>query len=162
MWLRRFLALAGPLLADEGKACPERDLALDCEDLYNARCDAEGVPYDRAARTKTPDLSASQAAFAHHLLLDVGAKRDGAWYLKDGTRVRVVNGVGQAMNSVKGRYKEPSAAVQPDIVVCAGAVDLSVPGHLLGAGDDTSIVRPSGGGTARWMTLEQAREELRI
>ncbi len=66
------------------------------------------------------------------------------------------------MNSVKGRYKESPAAAQPDIVVCAGAQDLSVPGNLISAGDDKSIVRPSGGGTARWMTLEQARGELGI
>jgi hypothetical protein len=162
LWLRRFFALAEPLLTNEGKACPERDLAIDCEDLYNARRDGEGVPYNRAARTKAPAPSASQAAFAHHLLLDGGATRDGAWYLKDARRIRVVNGVGQAMNSVRGCYKEPPAAAQPDIVVCAGAQDLSVPGNLISAGNDKSIIRPSGGGTARWMTLEQARRELGI
>jgi hypothetical protein len=162
VWLRRFFTLAEPLLAGEGKACPERDVAIDCEDLYNARRDGEGVPYNRAARTKAPAPSASQAACVHHLLLDGGATRDGAWYLKDGQRIRVVNGAGQAMNSVRGCYKEPPAAVQPDIVVCAGAQDLSVPGNLISAGDDKSIIRPSGGGTARWMTFEQARRELGI
>jgi hypothetical protein len=162
VWLKRFLALAEPLLTDEGKACPARGLALDCEDLYNARRDGEGVPYNHAARTKAPAPSASQAAFAHHLLLDGGATRDGAWYLRNGQRIRVVNGVGQAMNSVRGRYKEPPAAAQPDIIVCAGAQDLSVPGNLIGAGGDRNIIRPSGGGTARWMTLEKARGELGI
>src|SRR5260221_2976755 len=116
VWLKRFLALAEPLLTGEGKACPERGLALDCEDLYNARRDGEGVPYNRAARTKAPAPSASQAAFAHHLLLDGGATRDGAWYLKDDRRIRVVNGVGQARDSGRARYKEPPAAAQPDIV----------------------------------------------
>jgi hypothetical protein len=162
VWLKRFLALAEPLLTDQGKACPERVLALDCEDLYNARRDGEGVPYNHAARTKTPAPSASEAAFAHHLLIDSGATRDGAWYLKNGRRIRIVNGAGQAMNSVRGRYKEPPAAPQSDVVVCAGAQDWSVPGNLISAGDDKSIVRPSGGGTARWITLEQARGEIGI
>jgi hypothetical protein len=162
VWLKRFLALAGPLLADEGKPCPARDLTLQCDDLYNARLDGEGVPYNRAARTKAPAGSASQAALAHHLLLNAGATREGAWYLKNERRIRVVNGVGEAMKSVRERYKEPPGAPQPDIIVCAGAMDLSVPGNLIGAGDDTNIVRPSGGGTARWMTLEQARGELEI
>ena len=31
------------------------------------------------------------------------------------------------MNSVRQRYNEPPAAAQPDIVVCAGAMDLAVP-----------------------------------
>lgn len=162
VWLKRFLGLAAPLLTDEGKPCPERDLALNCDELYNARLDGEGEPYNRAARTKAPAPSASQAAFAHHLLLNAGATREGAWYLKDERRIRVVNGVGQAMNSVRGRYKESPATTQPHIVVCAGAQDLSVPGNLIGAGDNKNIVRPSGGGTARWITLEQAREELGI
>jgi hypothetical protein len=162
VWLKRFLRLAEPLLTEIGKACPERNLALDCEDLYNARRDGEGVPYNRAARTKAPAASAAKAALAHHLLLDAGAMRDGAWYLKDGRRIRVVNGVGQAMNSVRGQYKEPPAAAQPDIVICAGAEDLSVPGNLISPGEDKSIVRPSGGGTATWMTFEQARGELQI
>lgn len=162
VWLKRFLDLAEPLLTAEEKPCPVRDLALHCDDLYNARLDGEGVPYNRAARTKAPATSASQAAFAHHLLLNAGATREGAWYLKDGRRIRVVNGVGQAMKSVREHYKEPPAATQPDIVVCAGALDLPVPGHLIGAGGDKDIVRPSGGGTAHWMTLEQARGELEI
>ena len=134
----------------------------DCDDLYNSRRDAEGIPYSRAARTKTPAAVSAQAAFVHHLLLHAGAAHEGPWYIKDGRRIRIVHGAGQALNSVRQRYFEPPAAIQPDIVVCAGAMDLAVPGYLMNHGDSQSVVRPTGGGSANWMTLEQARGELVI
>ncbi len=162
VWLKRFFALAEPLLTAEGKACPPVAPTLSCDDLYNSRRDGEGVPYNRAARTKAPAAVSAQAAFVHHLLLQAGAVHEGPWYIKDGRRIRIVHGAGQAMNSVRQKYNEPSAAAQPDIVVCAGAMDLSVPGYLMNHGDGQSVVRPRGGGSASWMTLEQARGELAI
>lgn len=162
VWLRRFFSLAGPLLADEGRPCPVIDPALNCDELYDGRRDAEGVPYNRAARTKEPSAMSAQAAFVHHLLVQAGATHEGSWYVKEGRRIRVIHGAGQAMNSVRQRYNEPPAAAQPDIVVCAGAMDLAVPGNIMKPGDSQSVIRPSGGGSARWLTLEQAREELAI
>jgi len=74
----------------------------------------------------------------------------------------VVQGAGQGLNSVRERYKEPPALEQPDIVACAGALDLRVPGKLISSGTGSSVVRPGPGGGASWMTLEQARGELGI
>jgi len=51
---------------------------------------------------------------------------------------------------------------QPDIVVCAGAMDLGVPGNLMKPGEGQSVVHPTGGGSATWLTLEQARGALAI
>jgi hypothetical protein len=162
VWLRRFFALAAPLLAAEGKPCPAFETDLSCDELYNYRRDAEGVPYNRAAQTKEPVAASAQTAFVHQLLLQAGATLEGPWYLKDGTLVRVVHGAGRGINSVRERYNEPPAALQPGIVVCAGALDLSVPGNLMNSGESQSVVRPSSGGIARWLTLEQARGELAI
>ena len=162
VWLKRFFALAEPLLTAEGKTCPAIDPALSCDELYDGRRDAEGVPYNRAAQTKEPMAVSAQAAFVHHLLLQAGATHEGSWYLKEGRRIRVVHGAGQAMNTVRQRYNEPPAAAQPDIVVCAGAMDLAVPGNLMKPGEGQSVVRPLGGGSAQWLTLEQARGDLAI
>jgi hypothetical protein len=74
----------------------------------------------------------------------------------------VVHGAGQALHTVRERYTEPPGSPQPDIVVCAGSQVPAVKGKLISSGTGSSIVRPSGGGTARWMTLEQARGELGI
>ena len=48
------------------------------------------------------------------------------------------------------------------IVVCAGAMDLTVPGNLMQPGNGQSVVRPTGGGSASWLTLDQARGVLAI
>jgi hypothetical protein len=135
---------------------------MNCEDLYKRRCDAEGIPYDHAARMKEPPRHAAEAALLHHLLIHAGATRDGPWYVYGGRRIRIVEGAGQMLNSVRERYKEPPAWGQPDIVSCAGARDVPVPGKLISSGAGLSIVRPGPGSGVRWMTLEQTRRELGI
>lgn len=161
-WLRKFYALGEPLLTAAGKTYSPVDPVMNCEDLYNCRCDVEGVPYNRAAQMRQPPNEAAYASFFHHLLIQAKATRDGPWYKHGGKRVRIVQGAGQNLNSVRARYDEPPALDQPDVVVCAGALDLAVPGSLVSPGVGASIVRPSGGGAAQWMTLEQARGELAI
>jgi hypothetical protein len=120
------------------------------------------VPYNRAARLKQPPAHAEEAAFFHHLLLQASATRNGPWYDHGGRRIRVVQGAGQSLNVVRQRYKEPPALPQPDLVVCAGAVDPRTPGRIIATGAGASIIRPAPGGTAHWITLEQARGELSI
>jgi len=135
---------------------------MDGDDLYDCRRDAEGVPYNRAARRKTPPADAAIASFLHHLLIGAPAAREGAWYRIGVNRVRVVNGAGRDMNSVRDQYREPTALSAADVVVCAGAADLGVPASIIGPGGGASIVHPSGGGGARWITVDQARREFGI
>jgi hypothetical protein len=162
VWLKRFYALAKPLLEAEGKVYAAIDPNLPIDELYDLRRDAEGTPYDKAASTKHPAGHAASAAFLQMLLLQAHATRHGAWYDHNGKRVRVVQGAGEDINTVRERYKEPPAAVQPDVIVCAGALDLSVPGHLISSGAGSSVVRPAAGGGIPWLTLEQARAEFHL
>jgi hypothetical protein len=161
-WLKKFYALGEPLLAAADKPYAAIDPDMNVDDLYDCRRDCEGVPYSRAAQMKEPAPAAAQASFFHHLLVQAGATREGPWYKYGGKRVRIVQGAGRDLKSVQEKHKEPPAADHPDVVVCAGAVDLAVPANLMGPGVDSSVVRPSGGGGAKWMTLEQARGELAI
>ncbi|MGD0973439.1 MAG: hypothetical protein ABR866_05085 [Candidatus Korobacteraceae bacterium] len=162
VWLKKFYALGEPLLTAEGKPYSPIDPAMSCEELYDCRRDAEGIPYNRAARLKEPSHEAAQASYFHHLLIQAKATPDGAWYKHGGKRVRVIQGAGQGLNSVRDRYKEPPALPQADIVVCAGSLDLGAPGSLIGPGVGASIVRSTGGGGAQWMTLDQARGVMAI
>lgn len=162
VWLKKFYALAKPSLEAEGKPYSPVDPDLPIDQLYDLRRDAEGTPYDRAAHAKEPPVHAASAAFMQSLLLQAHATRHGAWYEYNGKRVRVVQGAGQGLNTVRERYKEPPAAAQPDIIVCAGAHDLSVPGHLISSGAGASVVRPAPGGGTPWLTLEQARAEFHL
>lgn len=163
-WVRKFYALGALLVASGGGAGspgPTPD-TLEGDALYNLRRDAEGVPYDIAARRKEPGLDAGQAALAHLILLNAGAIQHGAWWKYGDKSIRIVNGAGQGLTQVKEKYKEPPIDPQADIVVCAGSIDLGVPAKLISSGRGASTIRPSSGGTAIWLTLEQAKMELSI
>jgi hypothetical protein len=166
VWGRRFFELARPLMEAEGKVFPPRMAdtleTLECEDLYNLRRDGEGVPYNRAARSRTPVPESGPAALAHTLLIEAGGARDGGWYIHGGQRVRIVHGSGQVLSTVRERYKEPPTLPEADIIICAGALDPAVPGSLISSGTGKSVVRPAAGGRSRWLTLEQARVELGV
>ncbi len=156
-WARKFYALG----AVGGKVSPQATPdALSGEELYDLRRDAEGVPYSRAARRKAPDRGAAQAAFVHRMLLSAGAKQHGAWLEHGGRLIRVVNGAGEVLSVVQGRYKEPTTVAQSEIVVCAGALDPGVPGKIIPPGHGASMMRPAPGGSAKWLTLETAKTEL--
>jgi hypothetical protein len=160
VWLRKFYALAKTLVEAEGKAYGILDPEMPCDDLYDCRRDAEGVPNNRAAQEREPPPHAAQAAFFHHLMHHAGKAREGSWYRCGDKRVRVVQGAGQSLNTVKEKFKESPALMQPDIVVCAGAIDIPVPARLISTGRGESVVRPQSGGSAHWMTDAQARVEL--
>jgi hypothetical protein len=161
-WLRRFYALGQPLVQLAGLPYAAMEPDMNDEDCYRCRCDAEGQPYNYAPQKRTPSAEAEQAAFFHHLLQHAGANREGPWYLLAGRRIRVVNVGGQGLNSVRERYKEPPASTQPDIVVCAGALDVPAPGSIISTGKGLSVVRPAPGAGPNWLTFEQARAELGI
>jgi hypothetical protein len=161
-WTNKFYALGKPLIEATGGAVPPTATpdALPGEDLYNLRRDAEGVPYDRAATWKTPAQHAAPTARVHMMLLNAGATKQGAWLQYGNQSFRIVNGVGRLLAQVRESYKEHATVAQSDIVVCAGAEDLGVPAKLIFFGRGASIIRPSSGGGARWLTIEQAREEF--
>jgi hypothetical protein len=163
-WARRFFGLGAILIGTTGAPVPAAAAtapdALGATDLYNLRRDAEGRPYTDAAQLKAPHPTAAQAACLHLKLLAAGATQRGAWLDLRGRSIRIVNGAGQGLTTVQSQFKEPATAPQADIVVCAGSIDLGVPGPLISHGRATSIVRPSGGGTAKWITFEQATTEF--
>jgi hypothetical protein len=157
-WARRYYQLAEPLVLGSGArlAAVAPFDGLSGEDLYNLRRDAEGVPYTGAAQRKAPAPEAAQAAFTHALFLNAGAAVQGAWLQHNRRTIRVVSGAGQAITTVRGRYKEPPVLRPPDVVVCAGAFDVGVPTRVIADGRGASAVRPAPGGGAEWLTLEQA------
>jgi hypothetical protein len=161
-WARRFYALGIPLAMAEGIAAVASPAALNGSALYDLRRDAEGLPYNRAATLTAPPVGAAEAALMHHELVHAGATTDGAWLRHGGQIVRVVNGAGRGLDDVKSTFREPSTIPQPDIVVCAGAADLGVPGRLIAPGYGASIMRPRPGGGALWMTRPDAKVALGI
>ncbi len=159
-WAKKFYALGKPLAQAQELAVEPSPDALCCEDLYNLRRDVEGIPYTRAATLKTPPGAAAEAAFAHIELISTGAVQVGAWLAQGGKTIRIVNGAGRGLDDVRQGHLEPSTIAPPDIVLCAGAIDLGVPAKLIASGKGASIVSPAAGGGAKWLTRDQARAEL--
>jgi NAD-dependent SIR2 family protein deacetylase len=164
VWVKRFYALGEPMMQAAGGTSPATASPedLECDSLYDLRRDAEGVPYNRAARTKTPPVESASSAFAQLRLLEAGATKRGSWLEHGGQTIRVVNGAGRALATVEGKYKEPTTLSQPDVVICAGAIDLGVPATLIASGSGASILRPAPGGGSRWITLDRAQAEFGI
>lgn len=163
-WARKFYKLGQPLVQQAGSLLTVANPfdTLGVEDLYNLRRDAQGEPYNHAATIKEPPSNAALAAYVHAMLLNTGARTNGAWLVHSGQSIRVVNGAGQGLKVMQGKYKEPVSVPQPDIVVCAGATDFGVPAKLIASGCGASMVRPAPGGGATWLTLEEAQRELGI
>lgn len=162
VWARRFYALGAPLAMATGVTLldpPDSDV-MSVEDLYDLRRDGEGVPYLRACTLKQPAANAAQTALARIALRAAGATNDGAWLRYRSSLIRVINGAGQGVESMKGHYKEPTSLRVPDIVLCAGAIRLGVPARIIPAGRGTSIVRGSAGSYAKWMSFEETKAEI--
>jgi hypothetical protein len=162
VWLKRFYALGKVLLEGAGLPYAPIDPTMSCDELYACRRDAEGTPNNRAATMKAPSPQLAMAAFFHHLLRNAGSFREGPWHVLNGKCIRIVQGAGEALSTVKARFKEPPALKEPDFVVCAGSCDVACPSRIIASGVGKSVVRPGSGGEAIWMTLEQARTELGI
>lgn len=163
VWARKFFALGRPLIEQLGKQYPATlDMNWTCEEAYEFRLDGEGRPYSQAAHTKEPTADYAQAAFVHLLLRLAKATTSRAWYELNGNTIRVVQGAGRALSSVRERYGEPPVGQSADIIICAGAEDLAVPARIIASGAGESVVRPAPGGTSDWLTLSQARERLAL
>lgn len=162
LWMRRFYALGKGFVEAGGGNYTELDPPMDGQSLYNCRRDAEGVPYNRAAQLKQPPAYGAETAHFHHLVTKVAGGREGSWYVLGDKRMRIIQSAGQSLNAVKERFNEPPTIVQPDVVVCAGAVDDRLPGRLVESGRGASIVRACRGGSALWMTDAEAKREFGI
>ncbi|RUU14983.1 SIR2 family protein, partial [Mesorhizobium sp. M7A.T.Ca.TU.009.01.3.2] len=114
---------------------------LKNDDLYSWRRDAEGKTVREPSCRHVPDDSYRTVALAHLLLRDAGATVDQMWYDVGGKKIRVVNGNGQLLAGVKETFSDGPAVVEPDIVICVGALDLVVPTSIV-RNDPETIVRP--------------------
>jgi hypothetical protein len=162
VWARRYYALAAPILLAAGHQPPANcdTEAMSCSELYDFRRDAEGVSQVRAARLKAPQQGAAQAAYFRLRLLNAGAAKNGAWLDFNGQSVRIINGGGRALSELQSTFDEPSSYLQPSIAACIGALNLGVHPRIIQEGRGDSIVRPAKGGSARWLSLNEAEAEL--
>jgi len=164
VWVRKLMRKGAAIYEDAVADCPAGYLECpigDVDALYDLRRDAEGIAYTDAAREREPSDDAARVAYARMLLTDAGAEAEGAWFRLNGRSIRVVNGRGRPISKVKGTYNEPPSAGSADVVICAGGFNGGTPSNIvLGNAGSKSITGPTSGGTAQWITLEEAQQSL--
>jgi hypothetical protein len=132
---------------------------FDSETLYGLCRDAEGVPWGKPA-TKTSPGNCEALGFFHLLLRQSGAEQQPDGYVLGGRHVRVINGAGMVLGTLRSRFIEAPSVQTADIVVAVGATDLGLPDNVVRRGRENDVVRPEVGGI--WFDLARAREELNI
>lgn len=162
-YIRQVLA-AGRAIFEEktGTACDPALLdaiAFDSETLYDWRRDAEGVPRTQPATLRQP-ANPEVLGFFHLALRRAGALPQVGGYQLNGRAIRVVNGAGAVLSSIRSKFIEPPSASMPDVVVAVGATDLGVPANVIRSGRVADVVRPDAGG--KWLDLTGALAELGI
>lgn len=132
---------------------------FDSEALYGLRRDAEGVSAAEPATLLRP-ANPESLGFFHLLMRQAGAVQSADGYEFNGRSVRVVNGAQTVLGTLRGRFVEPPAAMEADIVVAVGATDLGVPDNVIRSGRVGDLIRPDAGG--EWYDLAGARTALGI
>ena len=128
---------------------------LSNEALHQWRRDAEGKP-NRAAPTKLGPENTELFGYFHLILRRAGAQRVVGCYELNGKTIRVVNGAGSILSSMKERFAKPPVAAQEDIVVAAGAQDVAVPSNIVREEIPGNVVRASS--SARWLDFDPGKE----
>lgn len=129
---------------------------LHNELYYQLRQDAEG---QKPALHREPEITAERLALTHLELLNAGAQFEDGTYKIKGYAVRIVNGAGQLLSSVRERFPEaPIPALEADIVVCVGATNAGIPKDVVRIEQASTIVRS--GATAEWCEWERAQDVL--
>jgi len=132
---------------------------FDSEVLYGLRRDAEGVSAAEPAKLLRP-ANLEALGFFHLLLRQAGAVQRADGYALNGRSIRVLNGSQSVLETLRGKFVEPPAALQSDIVVAVGATDLGVPNNVVRSGRAGNVIRPDPAG--EWYDLHGARAALGI
>ena len=133
---------------------------LDSEALYGWRRDAEGVPCGKPATKKQPE-NIELLGFFHLLLRQAGATAHEAGYDVNGRTIRVINGRGASLSTLRSEFSdEPPAVVRADMIVAVTATDLGSPDNIVRSGRAGDIIRPEP--VAAWFDMNGARRELGI
>jgi hypothetical protein len=134
-------------------------IEFDSETLYDWRRDAEGVPRTQPAILRQPS-NPEVLGFFHLMLRRAGATVKIGGYELNGRAIRVINGAGTVLSSIRSKFIEPPSASPPDVVVAVGATDLGVPANVVRSGRADDVVRPDAVG--EWFDLSAALTELGI
>jgi hypothetical protein len=159
----RIAAVGAPAFAREtGREAPAFPpaTAVNPSDLYDLRRDLAGIPRTAAVGRHDPGSTDELLGKVIYDLVDAGAVLDGSLLLLDGKRVRVVQGAGRMLYTVRDALDgDMSAVTPPDLTVCVGAEDDGgAAAHVLRPERRPSVVRGNVGGA--WCTHVDYRDVM--
>jgi hypothetical protein len=130
---------------------------IDVDSLWRMRRDFEGRrPNQPASDRNAPDDPSLGLTLLQ--LRGRGATPDGAFWLLNGIRIRVLRCSGQFLHTVQAAYaRDQAPAVAPDVTIAVGADELMLPSHIVRGEAPATIAR---GAAGRWLTRPKAVEEL--
>ena len=127
---------------------------MHAEDLYALRQDLCGGDRRTVPREKRPRKNMLAVGATHLWLAAKSATLEGPDFVLGGKRVRVLDGSGRALSTLKRRGADELAATS-DVVICAGALeDGGAPVDVVRGDRESTVARPAASG--EWMTHSYA------
>lgn len=131
---------------------------ISVEALYDLRRDAAFVPRTKPATLRDPSPGEIYS-LCHFLLFAAGAHLDGAVYILGELRIRLINGAGRSISTLRALIdEEPPLSTPVDYIICAGAIEIGTPPNVVREGQGNSIIRPAA--SAVFYDYNAARERL--
>lgn len=160
-FVRQLISCGAEEFQDRTGAAPPQAITeppdIDNDALWLMRRDLEGRAPNQPAAMLSPPMECTLGLTLLQLRSS-GATADGQYWLLNNKRIRVLRASNELIHRVEARHsRETAPAVSPDIVIAVGADADSLPSDIVRAGSVPTIAR---GTASRWLTRQQANEEL--
>jgi hypothetical protein len=137
------------------------DTSLSTDEVYSLRRDIEGKPPSRIARAKSPTPAMQLIGTIQMRLVESGATFEGARFVLNSKRIRVLQGAGEVLSLIKKKFEIEESPLEADVVICVGASDDGgAPASIVRGSSSSSIIKPAT--ACVWMSHEQAVAGLAI
>jgi hypothetical protein len=137
------------------------DVNLSTDELYSFRRDIEGIPPTRIARAKAPASGMQLIGTVVMRLVEAGATFEGAEFMLNLKRIRVLQGAGEVLSLIKKKFEAEQSPLAADVVICVGArEDGEAPASIVRGLSASTIIKPAT--ASNWVTDEQAVLDLAI
>ena len=131
---------------------------FDSQALWKVRRDLEGRLPDEPAKDRNPPLNEPLLGLTLLQLQAKGASADGAYWLLNQQKIRVLRASNSPLHHVKSEfYGELAPAIAPDLVIAVGAEELSLPTNVARPAPAMTVAR---GQKGHWVTRQRAVEIL--
>lgn len=133
---------------------------LDATTLWQIRRDLEGCVANEPARKRKPPNGETLVGLTLLQLQAKGATPDGAYWLLNNRRIRVVRSPIRALHKVIAEFDRGIApAIAPDLSIAVGAEETPLPANVARPEPTATVVR---GQKGRWLTRQSAIHTLNL